>query len=236
MARARKLPPGAGHNHRDLTDEEAEALGVHHQLAITQEQRKLDAMLVDVSNQRKLVNGNFKRMTADLGYTRKDFQTEVLDKLQMTEAEYRAHVAKVDKLHRIAGLKQGEQLDLIEHVLNDTVDEAAAAELDGYRAGRRADDPVAPSHVAPILHPDWLRGWHAGQEFNVLQLGKAKDILARPKPGEMVEADPEDEEEDDDEALDDAARKLKASGWTAPTADEEIVDNFGGDPDKIAAE
>lgn len=225
---ARSQTPAAGHNPKEpLTDQETVALGVHHQLRITAEQRKLDALLVDVANQRKIVNSAFKLMTADLGYTRKDFQGEVIDKLEMTAGEYQAHILKVDRLHRIAGLREGEQLDLLDH-LTDTVDESEAAFQDGYRAGRRAADPVPGSHVAAIMHPRWMEGWHAGQAWNGEQLKLAHEIMSRPKPGEMVEADDEDPETDDDDGIDAEVRRLEATGWVEPTeaeAEFEVADN-----------
>lgn len=211
----------SGHNVTPLTLDDQIALGVHHQLKITAEQRKLDALLVDVSNQRKVVNGAFKRMTADLGDSRKDFQAEVIDKLQMSPTEYATHLKKVDRLHRIAGLKEGEQIDWLEHVVNDTVDESEAAFQDGYRAGRRADDPAPPSHVSGIMVPKWMEGWHAGQAYNGEQLKRAHEVLARPKPGTMAAAPDEDEaDEDDEDGIDDEVRRLEKAGWAAPTEAE----------------
>lgn len=224
--------PAEGHNSKGLTPDEREALGVHHQVAISAAQKKLDVALAEVSGLRKVVNGNFKRMTADLGFTRDRFQGEVLDKLSMTPAEYANYVAETDALHRIAGLKTGEQLDLIEHVLKDTVDESEAAFQDGFRTGRRADDPTPPDHVSPILHTKWMDGWHSGQAYNGMQLTKAAEVLARPKAGEMVAGDDPDEdeggEEDVDDLVDEGAKALKASGWVAPTEAEAQFEEADG--------
>lgn len=189
MARS-KTETGVGHNSRGGLDAgEIEALGVHHQLKISAEQTKLAVLVEQVASQRKVVNAAFKRMTADLGFTRDRFETEVIDKLNMTPDEYAAFCVETDMLHRIAGLKQGEQIDLIEHVMKgDTVDESEAAFQDGYRAGRRADDPSPPDYVAGILHPKWMEGWHAGQAYNGEQLKRAHEIMSRPKPGEMAAA------------------------------------------------
>lgn len=232
MARAKKIDTEGsvalpGHNKPGLTVEEQAALTTHFALRIIADQRKVDAIKVDLDSARSVVNGHFKMISKDLGFTRKEFEAEVIEKLNMTSAEYLSAEKKRDRLHRLAGLKQGEQIDLIDHVLVDTVDEALQAEGDGYRAGRRADDPVPPDTLSTIFHNDWLRGWHAGQEFNGLQLGKAAEILARPKPGEMA-ADPDEEEEEEDPADPEVIRKkanaLKDSGWTEPTADEAHFD------------
>lgn len=239
MARARKLategaastPSPTGHNSKiPLTEDEAAALTVYYELKIIQDQRKVDAKKVEFDGLREVVNGHFKRMTADLGFTRKEFEAEVIVRGRMTEVEYANAEARRTRLHRLAGLKQGDQIDLIDHVLKDTVDEASAAEQDGYRAGRRADDPTPPSTVSPILHPDWMRGWHLGQEYNGAQLIKAHEIMARAKPGEMVAgADPDESEEGETEVdVDAEAKALRASGWVAPNEDEAKFEEADG--------
>ena len=222
MARAKKSDPaGAGHNsNAALTDEEKAALTTYYELKIIEDERKVAALMVDLKSARSVVNGHYKRMTADLGFTRKEFEAEVIVLGQMSEAEYRNRERRRAHLHKLAGRNVGEQLDL-EDAIKDTVDEAAAAEHDGYRAGRRADDPKPPSELSTIFHQDWMRGWHAGQEFNGAQMLKAAEILARPKPGEMAAA-PEDEEEDLDpeEEIEAEVKRLEQAGWAQPTADE----------------
>lgn len=217
-------PASPGHNSKPgLTDEEAAALTTHYALKIIEDQRKVAAKKVEMDGLREVVNGHFKRLTADLHFTRKEFEAEVIAKLNMTDAEFASSERKRDRLHRLAGLKQGEQIDLIDHVLPDTVDDAMNAESDGYRAGRRADDPELPSQISSMFASDWMRGYHAGQEFNALQLGKAAEILARPKPGTMAPAEPQEEEADplDPDVIGDEARALKKSGWLEPTAEEQ---------------
>lgn len=222
MASENEGAASAGHNSKTpLTEDEAAALTTYYALKVIEGQRKADAAKVDYDAARSVVNGHFKRLKADLGFTRKEFEAEVIEKLNMTEAEYLAGEKARARLHRLAGLSQGEQIDLIDHVLADTVDDAIAAEADGYRSGRRADDPVPPAHVAAILHPDWMKGWHRGQEVNGLALAKASEILSRPKPGELAADDDEDEgDPEDDFDADAEARRLKNSGWTEPTESE----------------
>lgn len=218
---AAETPAPQGHNKPPLTEDEVGALTTHYALKIIADQRKVDAAKVDLDAAKSVVNGHFKMIAKDLGFTRKDFAAEVVAKLNMTEAEYASSEKRRDRLHRLAGLKEGQQIDLIDHVLKDTADEAEAAFADGYRAGRRADDPKPPAEVSPILHPDWMRGWHEGQTFNGAQLMLAAEILARPAPGTMV-AGEEPEAEGEPELDPDAeAKKLKAAGWTEPTAGEQ---------------
>lgn len=219
-----EAPAGEGHNTKGgLTEDEAAALTVYYELKIIEDQRKVDAAKVTLDAARSVVNGHFKRMTADLGFTRKEFEAEVVAKGRMTEAEYLSSERRRQRLHRLSGRAPGEQLDLVD-AIQDTVDEALAAEADGYRAGRRADDPTPPTTLSTLFVSDWMRGYHAGQEFNALQLGKAAEILARPKPGEMAAADDEEEEEEDEDPetlVAEGAKRLKDSGWTEPTADEQ---------------
>lgn len=214
-----------GHNGAKvpLTEDEAGALTVYYELKIIEDQRKVEAKKVELDGLREVVNGHFKRMTADLGFTRKEFDAEVIVKGKMTETEYLNSEARRDRLHRLSGRQPGQQIDLIDEVLKDTVDEALQAEHDGYRAGRRADDPVPPTTLSTIFHQDFMRGWHAGQAFNTLQLGKAAEVLARPKPGEMAAApdeDAEDEDPADPEVIKAKAAKLKKDGWAEPTPAE----------------
>lgn len=229
---AASTPATAGHNNDGkLTDDDAAALTTYWSLKIIADQKVLALKQAHVDDARSVVNGHFKMVSKDLGFTRKEFEAEVIAKLGMNDAEYRNAEARRSRLHRLAGLKTGDQIDLLAHVLVDTVDEANAAEHDGYRAGRRADDPVPPTTVSPILHPDWMRGYHAGQEFNGLQLSKAAAVMARPKPGEMAAA-PEGEPEEDDgdpEVIKRKAAALADSGWTEPSADETVFEGVDGE-------
>jgi hypothetical protein len=232
MARAKKTqdqaPAPAGHNSTGkLTEDEQSALTTHYALKVIAQQKVVAQKQAELDGERSQVNGFFKLISKDLGITRKDFEANVIAVLGMTEAEYAHSEAKRTRLHRLAGVKVGEQLDLVD-AIKDTVDEALQAEADGYRAGRRADDPTPPKEVASVLVQDWMRGYHAGQEFNGLQLQKAAEVLARPKPGEMAAApDEEDEEEEDDgdpEVIRRKANALKDSGWAEPSADEATFD------------
>lgn len=233
MARAKKLDiAGPGHNGPPLTEEEASALTIHYQLKIQADQRKVDVLVADLGGARKVVNGHFKRLSADLGFTRKEFEAEVLAKLNMTPEAFANSEKRRNRLYHLAGLKEGQQIDLVE-MIKDTVDDAMAAESVGYLAGRRGDDPSPiPSEISPIFHTDWQRGWTRGQEVNAKAEAMAAEIMARPRPGTMVAGDDPDEEEEDDgspEALKAAAQALKDSGWVGPTeAEAEFEEADGG--------
>lgn len=215
--------PDIGHNGPPLTDEERDALATHFALRIIADQKIVAQKKADLDAAKAVVNGHFKLVAKELGETRKDFERDVIAVLGMTEAEYLAAERRRARRHQMAGATPvGAQLDLID-TLNDTIDDAIAAEAEGYRAGRRADDPVAPDHIDPIFLTDWQRGWTRGQEVNAKAEALAADVLARPAPGTLV-ADDDDEADEADEAdgfdADAEAKRLKASGWTEPGEDE----------------
>mgnify|MGYP001496408365 CR=1 FL=1 len=223
-------PPPSGHNIGGLTDEERDALATHFALKIIRDQKVVALKKAEYDAAKAVVNGHFKLVKKELGETRQDFERDVIAVMGMTEAEYLAAEAKRLRRHQMAGAKPpGAQLDLIERI-NDTVDDAIDAEADGYRAGRRGDDPVLPSRIDPIFAPDWQRGWTRGQEVNAKAEALAAEILARPKPGEMAAADDDVEDDADDdspEALDAKAKRLVENGWADPTDDEQ---SFEGEP------
>lgn len=216
----------AGHNsNAPLTEEERDALATHFALSIIAKERIAQQKKADYDAAKSDVNGVFKLIKKELGESRKDFERDVLDVMGMSEAEYIAAETKRLRRHQMAGAKPvGAQLDLID-AINDTVDDAISAEAEGYRAGRRADDPVPPSHISSIFLQDWMRGWTRGQEVNCKAEAMAAEILARPKPGELVEGeDPDEDEEDDDldpNSIRAQARELAKSSWMEPTADEQ---------------
>lgn len=228
MGRANRNP-GVGHNaHRDLNEEERGALVTSFTTKLIAANRTVDALVVDLGSARKVVSGLYKTISKETGYTRKEFEAEVIANLDKSEEELIAAEQRKARLHREAGLRSGEQLDLVERIA-DTVDDAIAAEAAGYRAGRRADNPQdMPDHINPIFAPDYQRGWVRGQEVNAKADAMAAEILARPKAGEMVADDDADagEEEDpaDPEVIRRKANALKDSGWTEPTEGEQTFD------------
>lgn len=217
---ARSKAASVGHNSgAPLTDEEVAALQVHFSLKIRAQQRKAGVAKSAYDLERNEVNALFTSARAELGLTRKEFE-EVLALQDMTETEFLAHEGKRRSRLLAQGLPVGTQLDMFEH--GDTADDKALAEADGYRAGRRADDPVPPKHVAPMFHPDWMAGWHRGQEENAMQLQTAQTVLAnRAAPaGELAPDEPEEDDETDEPDELEQARRLSEAGWTKPTAEE----------------
>jgi hypothetical protein len=232
MARSTNAAAGSGHNSKQpLTDEEASALVTYYSLKILADEKVAAQKKADYDGARSAVNAHFKKLSADLGYTRKEFEAEVIDKMQMTETEYLNSEARRARLHTLAKLKPGEQIDLID-AINDTVDDAIAAEQNGYRAGRRADDPFPPDTLSTMFHTDWMRGYHAGQEYNGLQLVKAAEILARPAPGTLTAGEDPDEDDDDADLDPDSitaqARALAKSSWGPTDAEAKFEEADGG--------
>lgn len=227
MARAKRVDPSIGHNHRELTDEERSALVTSFTTQLIAANRTVEALVVDLGSARKRVSGIYKMVAKETGYTRKEFEAEVIANLDKSEDELIAAAKRVARLQADAGLRSGEQLDLIDKI-NDTVDDAIAAEAAGYRAGRRADEYKRPDNIDPIFEQDWLRGYTRGQEVNAKAEAMAAEILARPKPGEMAAAPDDESDEDEDPADPEVIRRkanaLKDSGWTEPTEDEASFD------------
>lgn len=220
MARKPKAD-GIGHNSsaEPLTDDEIAALQHYYAHKIRVQQRKADEAKAAYDLERTEVNSLFALVKGELKYSRKEFE-EVLAAQDKTEAEFRWDEAKRARRFSLHGLPVGAQLEMFS---GDTVDEAREAEANGYRAGRRADDPVAPSSIASMFTTDWMRGWTKGQDENLAQFAKANEIIAARKAA-SVALDPVEEdvgeEIDPEDALDDAARKLKRSGWAEPTEAE----------------
>jgi hypothetical protein len=220
MARKPKAD-GIGHNSGEpLTDDDIRALSQHHALKIIKAERTAANIKGDYDEARGEVKAAFALVKADLGYTRKDFE-EILAKMRMGEAEFRISETKRVRRFALAGLPVEGQMDLFA-APTDTADERVQTEAEGYRAGRRADDPTVPANIAPILAPDWLKGWHAGQEDNGRDFIRANEIIDARK-AKAVALDPVEEDTGDvdpEDALDDAARKLKRTGWAEPTEAE----------------
>lgn len=229
MARGRKQTPANGadasppndHN-GPPTDEEMAALNAYFSTSIRRQQRKADEAKAAYDAERTEVNSLFALVKGELKYSRKEFQ-EVLAAQDMSEAEFLHAETKRHARFLINGLPVGAQLDMFA-TPRDTADEAAMAEANGYRAGRRGDDPTPPKEVSPILHPDFMRGWSRGQDEVGKQFIAGQEILkARTNKGKLTAEDPDPEPEEDEadpEVVKAKARKLKAAGWTEPTSAE----------------
>ena len=227
MSRSSTAP--IGHNHRDLNDEEMGALVTSFTTKLIDAKRKEDVLVVDLKSARRTISGIFKLIKKETGYDRGEFERVVIANLDKSEEELVEAARREARLQQQAGLRSGEQLDLIERIA-DTVDDAIAAEAQGYRAGRRADEPKPPGELNTIFHQDWMRGYTRGQEVNAKAEAMAAEILARPKPGEMAAAPEDDEAETDDEAeIEAEVARLEREGWAGPTKEEaEFVESDNG--------
>jgi len=217
---ARKPTAGDhGHNSGEpLTDDEIAALQHYYADKIRRQDRKAAEAKAAYDLERTEVNSLFALVKGDLKYSRKEFE-EVLAAQDKSEAEFRHDEAKRARRFSLHGLPVGAQLEMFS---GDTVDDAREAEANGYRAGRRADDPIPPSTLSTMFHQDWMRGWERGQAENLAQFAKAHEIIEARK-AKSVALDPVEEDMGDvdpEDALDDAARKLKRTGWAEPTSAE----------------
>lgn len=211
-AKDKARSPSIGHNTEPLTEEEQSALQTHHELKIRAQLRKAATAKAAHDLEKTEVNGLFKKAGADLKITRREFE-DMLAKRDMTESEFLAAEGKRATLYRRAGLPVA-QADLFPETI-DTVTEQSIAYKDGFRAGRRADDPIAPKTISAVVRADWEHGYADGQAKNVMELGIAETVLARMavKPAGADDAEPEVEVEDLEDTIKKQARKLKASGF-----------------------
>lgn len=220
MARKPKAD-GIGHNSstEPLTDDEKSALLHRHLVTIRKLQKAADVIKATYDAARTEVNNGFAACKGDLGYSRKNL-AELLDALGLTEVAFRHNENARRERFNLAGLPMGSQLDMF---ATDTVGDREAARADGYRAGLRADDMEVPDNIATMFRGDWEDAWRDGQAENLRKFAIANGVIDARK-AKSVELDAVEEDTGDDtdpeDALDDAARKLKRTGWAEPTAAE----------------
>lgn len=213
MGRPKKSDdPAAGHNSGEpLSDEETAALSQYFALKIRAQERVAAEAKATYDGERTEVNSLYALVKGELRYSRKEFE-EVLRLQDMTEAEFLHHEGKRHSRLAAGGLPVGTQMEL---PLGDTIDDKNEAYQNGYRAGRRADDPVVPSNIAGILRADWEHGWADGQAANAAQLGVAETVLkgrSTPKADEKP-VDLKEEVDLEPETIAKKARKVKASSF-----------------------
>jgi len=160
---------------------------------------------------------------AELGVKRKEVE-DVVAKLDMDDDEFRADQAARHRRYALAGLPMGAQLELFGVGAPDTVDDMARAYEKGRRAGLAGDDPSPPQTLHPSFIPEWQRGWSEGQDDLGRKMVRAMEIIASRKKPEPLTAEDDDEEVEEDpadpEVIRKKANKLKAEGWTEPSAEE----------------
>lgn len=203
---ARSKPAEIGDNTGALTDEERGALITHYVINIRHQRRIADEKKAAYDLERGEVNNLFALVKGELQISRKDFE-RTLDELEMTEAEFRSYVGKEHNRRVLAGLPVGEQIDLFAHVARDTADDQAEAFANGLRAGRRGDDFTPPDTLSPVLHPDFMAGWHEGQAEIGRKMILAAEVLAR-RGEPQADAEPENlNDEEPEPGTPEAARK-----------------------------
>lgn len=218
---ARKRTAEIGHNVAPLSNEDQADLEALFASRIRLERHKLAEAQLVVKGHRDNVNGLFAQIKAELLTSRKDFE-DLLEQQDKGEAEFAAWWAKRAARYARHGLPVG-QLDLFgsEGDKPDAVDDQQVARLDGRRAGARSADPVPPSYIAPIMQQAWLDGWHEGREEQFTRVARGEKLLASrelPSTAEPVDLN-DDEDPLDPDAVDDAARKLKRSGFMTREAE-----------------
>ena len=225
---AKSATPGPGHNGPEpLTEEEQEALQLHHELKVRAQMKKADVAKAAYDLEKNEVNALVKMACAEMNVLAGDFRDYLADK-NLDAVEYRKKATARALLRKRGGMPDvNGQYTLELPTQADTVTDKQMAYDDGFRAGKRADDPLpVPQHISPIFHGDWGAGWSDGQADNVLKLGIAAKVLerlAKPAPAPAAALDPDAPLDTD--ALDDEARKLRRSGFmdTTPTANEQAT-------------
>lgn len=193
MARGKKktddaTPPGEGHN--VVIDEEGRA-ALNQYYTLKLRQSIAEAAKAEAKEAQEEVNSWFSKARGDLGYTRKEMEEQIA--LQnMTEAQFLAHEARRRQRMVESGLPV--MNDLFDKKI-ETITDTEEAEANGYRAGRRADEPKVPDEIDGSLHSMWMQGWHRGQGDNAKQLEKADAIItSRATPNAGAETLPLNEE------------------------------------------
>lgn len=160
-----------------------------------------------------------KRVEADLGLSPRAF-AKLLEDIAKGPAVLRMERVSQTKLLHRAGIEVGAQQDLFG---GDTGDQLAAAYEDGLKCGLAAGDPAPGKHIAAVAHQEWMNGYHAGQERNIMLLQRADAIFEERAAPNFSDDDVVDDAKEP-ELFDAAAeaKKLVASGFTE-TPPEEVV-------------
>ncbi len=229
---ARSTPAEAGHNEA-LTDDEIEALEAWFVQKILAAQKDAAEAKAVHDSKKQAVNTLFSSVKTELKTSRKDFE-DLIEKKTMSEAEFSAYWAKLKARYERNGLPVGAQQDLFPGGA-DTASDQAAARAEGKRAGLIGADPVPPKYISPILHPEWMAGWHDGQTELAMKLQKADGIFARRGQPDTEDDDIDLNAEDEDEEadLDAKAEALAKSGFMETAGGE---DDFEASEEELAAQ
>ena len=164
---------GIGHNAASDAQDRA-ALQQFYAIKIRQAQRIAASAKAEYDEAREQVSSLYTLVKADLHITRKEMQ-ELIALANMTEREYIAHERGRRSRMVDAGLPvQGDLFDRVGDLGDDQ-----EAEANGYRAGRRGEEPKPPAEIAGTLQTIWMEGWHRGQKENADQFLRAQEVLDR---------------------------------------------------------
>lgn len=198
-------PAPKDHNHAGLTDDDEAALHAYFRLKINAAEKEAATAKAAYDEKRGAVTDLFASVKAELRVSRKDFEA-MLAAASMSDSEFRAAEVKRIRLFTLNGLPVGQQLSLPLGGAQDSATDQADAYSHGLRAGEGGLEPTPPDFISPVMHPEWMRGWHDGQARIGQRMARAQEIIAARSAPKAPEPPPEPEPEFDAAK---AARKLK---------------------------
>lgn len=121
-----------------------------------------------------------------------------------TRSDVEGEMAQLLSMMAWSGQPNGvpQQLELDLSNTPAEIKDAITWEAEGYAAGIRARDPVAPDTCPPRFVADFMKGWHAGQERNAWALSERGLVVDR---NPEVRASPVSLEPVNDDAADSVA-------------------------------
>lgn len=232
-----KTPPPRPMVGRIQSDQEHGDLLTYHLTVIRQELAKvetakgpLEEAKAEVSDANENLTKAFNTAKGDLGrgYTRKYLEGLVADaKLKVRELVELENQRARDKII----LNQpvfGQQPELFNGAETPTAArDEMMWEMEGYQRGRRGDLDELQDGDPPTFNQAIMRGFRAGQAATMEEYARGAELR---KAAETPNVEPpvnlDDSEKDEEDDLDDAADRLKASGF---------METGGGDAEPDAA-
>jgi hypothetical protein len=161
---------GLGHNSEPLTEEEHEAIQLHHDLKVQAQLKKADVAKAAYDLERTEANALVAKACAELNVPKVEYRAYLAEKtLSTTEYLKKATIrALLRKRGGMPDVNGQYSLDLPS--ASDTIDDKQAAYALGLRAGKNADDPEVPEAISPLFRADFEQGYADGQKDNVLKL------------------------------------------------------------------
>lgn len=162
--------PDAGSS-PDIPNANEEANFLSHLQKLRLQQNKVAIAKASYDAEKSTMNDIFADAKKDK-FTRKELQA-ILDDGKASRRDLVAEEERRAKLRTWAGLPAGTQPDLFG--LGDAARDAVDAEAQGYAMGRRGEDEVPPSWIAPAHHPDFSQGWRRAQSEMAATYAKSPD-------------------------------------------------------------